>query len=93
MAKVGPVKGLRKTTNLRSFRLYKGSIKFFDGSNLSLDNIGPKRAEITVMQPITNWIASTGSLLKALGDIEEIRANIADPEIMKYARAYGSSNN
>lgn len=84
ITKPGPIRGLRRTTDLMSFRIYSGSMKFFNGDGLSIDGLGPKRAEINIYMPETNWVASTQGLFQALGQFNDIRENIADPEIMEH---------
>lgn len=76
-----PLKGFRMATDRRSFRLYGGHINFYTGTNSNMYDMGPRRAEIRVTGTITNWIANAKTLLKTLGNYDEIRANLADPEI------------
>lgn len=86
LTKKGPIKGLRATTDLRSFRLFKGRIDYFTGQNMNMSDIGSERAEIRIIRAASNWIGSTSSLFKALGNIDEVRVNLADPEIMQHAK-------
>jgi hypothetical protein len=76
------LKGLKKTTNLWEFRIFTGYIRFFSGENRNMHDMGEKRAEISVGAPCYNWIGSTKNLMRRLGEIEEIRANLSDPKLI-----------